>query len=49
MIIVKVINNNLVISENDDKQEVILMGKGLGYQKKIGDVVDDSTIEKKIR
>ena len=47
MIIVKVINNNLVISDNDDKQDVILMGKGLGYQKKIGDVVDESTIEKR--
>lgn len=30
----KVINNNIVLSRNDDNQEVVIMGKGLGFKKK---------------
>ena len=42
----KVLNNNVVSSTNADHNEVIVMGKGIGYQKKIGDLIQDSMIEK---
>lgn len=40
----KIINNNLVRSINEKGQHVILMGCGIGFQKKIGSVVDESKI-----
>lgn len=46
MRIAKVINNNVVQALNQDKEELIVMGKGLGFQKKVGDEVDPSKIEK---
>lgn len=46
MNVTKVINNNIVISENEEKQELVVMGKGLGFKKKPGDVIDDTKIEK---
>lgn len=46
MIITKVINNNIVISEDDSHREVVLMGKGLGFQKHKGDRIDKKKIEK---
>lgn len=46
MIIEKIINNNIVCAANGDKLEKILMGKGIGFGKKIGDLVDESKIEK---
>ena len=41
----KVLNNNVVIAQNDN-EETILMGLGLGYGKKAGEVVEDKKIEK---
>ncbi len=35
MIITKVINNNIVRSINDRGQEVLLLGKTLGFRKRI--------------
>lgn len=35
MIIKKVLNNNVLISLDDQQQEVIVMGRGIGYQKKV--------------
>lgn len=48
MIIHKIYNNNVVLSEEKD-QEVILMGKGLAFGKKVGEELDDSLIEKRYR
>lgn len=45
MTIEKIINNNIVLSINDRDQEVIVMGKGLGFGKKAGDSIDESLIE----
>lgn len=45
MIINKVINNN-VVSIFGDGVEKIAMGRGLGFQKKVGDEIDQSLIEK---
>lgn len=43
----KVYNNNVVQVINDNQQEEILMGRGLGFQKKVGDQVELSQIEKR--
>jgi beta-glucoside operon transcriptional antiterminator len=42
----KVLNNNVVSSTNEDHNEVIVMGKGIGFQKRIGDLIENSLIEK---
>lgn len=44
--ILRILNNNVVVALNDDKKEVVLMGNGLGFQKKPGFQVDSSRIEK---
>lgn len=46
MIIKKVLNNNVVISENKDFQEVIMMGKGIAFNKKAGDTITVTSVEK---
>ena len=45
MQIEKVLNNN-VVQALDNNVEYIVMGKGLGFQKKVGDLVDKEKIEK---
>ena len=42
----KVLNNSLILVE-EDGQEIILMGKGIGYQLSTGMSIDESKIEKK--
>lgn len=42
----KVINNNVVMFLDEDGKEVIAMGKGIGFQKKIGDMVDKTLVDK---
>lgn len=44
MKIEKIINNNLVRSINDKGQFVILMGCGIGFQKKVGSQIDESKV-----
>ena len=36
----KIINNNLIRTFDNNGKEVLVMGCGLGFQKKIGDTVD---------
>ena len=43
----KVYNNNVVQARGDKGEELIVMGKGLGFQKKAGEELDCSLIEKK--
>ena len=43
----KVFNNNVVQVLGDKNEEIIVMGKGLGFQKKTGDEVDQELIEKR--
>lgn len=45
MLIRQIINNNVVSSIDGDK-EIVLMGRGIAFQKKRGDAVDESRIEK---
>ena len=42
----KIINNNLIRTFDNNGKEVLVMGCGLGFQKKIGDTVDQSKKEK---
>lgn len=42
----KVINNNIVVSLDHSNQELIVMGKGIGFKRKAGDEVDAAAIEK---
>ena len=47
MKITRVINNNVVAAVNEQNQELVLMGSGIGFQKKIGDEIDLTKVEKK--
>ncbi|MEX3073624.1 BglG family transcription antiterminator LicT [Vibrio alginolyticus] len=42
----KVLNNNVVISEDSSGKEVVVMGKGLGFQLKTGMILDNNKVEK---
>ncbi|WP_161998716.1 BglG family transcription antiterminator LicT [Enterococcus asini] len=47
MKIVKVLNNNVVLSKDEKDNEVILMGRGLAFQKRAGDFLEESRIDKR--
>lgn len=49
MQITKVINNNVVSACDDKNSELVIMGCGIGFKKKPGDLIDRSLIEKKFR
>lgn len=46
MIIVKILNNNTIICHDEGHNEVIVSGKGIGFQKKCGDEVDENAVRK---
>ena len=46
MRVTKLINNNLVHSENENGEDVIVFGCGIGFKTHIGDVVDKDKIDK---
>lgn len=46
MKIKKILNNNVVVTLNEHNQEMVVMGKGLAFQKKIGDKINKSNVEK---
>lgn len=47
MKIFKVINNNIVITLDKNNQEIILMGRGLGFKQRSGNIIDENLIEKR--
>ncbi|MCC0628733.1 MULTISPECIES: BglG family transcription antiterminator LicT [unclassified Clostridioides] len=49
MIINKILNNNVVITLDDNDEEIIVMGKGIGYQKSKGDLIDKTKVNKVFR
>ncbi|STW08725.1 beta-glucoside bgl operon antiterminator [Klebsiella grimontii] len=49
MIVQKVLNNSLVLSMDDDSREVIVMGKGIGFNSRPGDEIAPEKIEKAVR
>jgi len=46
MIITKILNNNVVLSVNKANEEVIYMGRGLAFKKKVGDEIDPAFVQK---
>ncbi len=46
MKIVKVFNNNIVAAISNEYGEIIVTGSGIGFQRKIGEELDESKIEK---
>jgi beta-glucoside operon transcriptional antiterminator len=46
MVIKKIFNNNTLLAKNLDKNELVIMGCGIAFKKKVGDEVDKSLIEK---
>ncbi len=49
MVIEKVINNNVISSRDSDHNEIIVMGRGIGFQRKPGQQVAESDVEKIFR
>ena len=49
MIVEKVLNNNVVVSiDPNTRKEVILMGSGIAFNKKPGQLIDDKKMKKSI-
>ena len=46
MKVTRIINNNVVAAVDDYNQELVLMGSGIGFKKKIGDLVDPDSVER---
>ena len=46
MKVTRIINNNVVAAVDDYNHELVLMGSGIGFKKKIGDLVDSDSVEK---
>ena len=46
MKITRVINNNVVAAVDDESHELVLMGNGIGFGKKLGDEVPPEAVEK---
>ncbi|AYA77912.1 transcription antiterminator LicT [Bacillus sp. Y1] len=46
MKIAKVYNNNVISAFNEKNEELVVMGRGLAFQKKPGDSIDEDKIEK---
>ena len=49
MRIIRILNNNVVSSLDEKNSEIVVMGKGIGFQKKQGEEIEDAKIEKIFR
>ena len=49
MQIKKILNNNVIVTEDENGCEVVAMGRGLAFGKKNGDSVDDGKVDKVYR
>lgn len=49
MNVLKVINNNIVSALDDNNEEIIVMGRGLGYRVKLGQPISEEKVEKTFR
>lgn len=47
MYIEKILNNNAVVTLDTNGKEIIVKGKGIAFKKSVGDIIDESKIEKK--
>ncbi|EPI00828.1 putative transcription antiterminator LicT [Enterococcus faecalis 13-SD-W-01] len=46
MLIEKVLNNNVVVTRDDQNREVVVMGRGLAFKKRAGDPIEPTAIDK---
>ncbi|MGG1398213.1 transcription antiterminator [Bacillus salipaludis] len=46
LLIDKVLNNNVLIAKHPSYEEVVLIGKGIGFNRKQGDFIETDTVEK---
>ncbi|GEK91077.1 hypothetical protein AKA01nite_06990 [Alkalibacterium kapii] len=46
MKIEKILNNNVVLTLNESNQETVVMGRGIAFQKKVGETIESEKIEK---
>lgn len=46
MLIQKILNNNVVITKDEKNHELIVMGKGLAFKKKVGDFISKKNVDK---
>lgn len=46
MVIYKILNNNVVITLNEQKKEQIIMGRGLAFRMKCGEEINEALIDK---
>jgi beta-glucoside operon transcriptional antiterminator len=46
LVIKKIFNNNAVLVKDINKKEIVLIGSGIAFKKRIGDIVDRDLIEK---
>ncbi len=46
MIIRKILNNNVIVTENAAGREVVAMGRGIAFKRRVGDRIADSAVEK---
>jgi beta-glucoside operon transcriptional antiterminator len=42
----QIFNNNVVLTMNEYEEEVVVMGRGIGFQKKKGEAIDEDLIDK---
>jgi transcriptional antiterminator len=42
----KILNNNVLIAEHPSYEEVVLIGKGIGFNRKYGEFIDTEAVEK---
>ncbi|WP_027408342.1 glucose PTS transporter transcription antiterminator GlcT [Anoxybacteroides tepidamans] len=42
----KILNNNVLVASHPEYDEVVLLGKGIGFGRKKGDVIEQSAVEK---
>lgn len=49
MVIEKILNNNVVVTKNNADEEIIVMGRGLAFKKKIGDKIDPAMVDKEFK
>ncbi|GAB6109822.1 BglG family transcription antiterminator LicT [Fusibacter bizertensis] len=49
LFIKKIFNNNILLAEDEVSNEVVLMGRGIGFSRNSGETVDETKIEKEFR
>ncbi len=46
MIIKKKFNNNILLAEDENHNEVVLLGKSIAFEKKVGERIDERSLKR---